>query len=113
MPLLHGYFFTLDSAWPTYVAPGEVGSRSGVTGPMVLALKGRVFNTMGKMELYSPFDHTYPILSYKHDMVRCTGKMGKFLYVELGSRCKGGPGLLWMYFGSKERANTMKEVFYL
>jgi len=39
------------------------------------------------------------------------GKMGKFLYVEVGSRCSGGPGLVWIYFGSKERAMMMKDIF--
>lgn len=105
-----------DSAWPVYISPEEMGSKYRATGLMVMTLKGRVSNSklaMGKMELYGSMDHKNPVLSCKHDSIRCTGKMGKFVYVELGSRCKGGPGLMWMYFGSKERANAMKEIFYL
>ena len=99
-----------------YISPEEVGSKCSMTGMMVLAMKGRSLRarrSMGKMELYDLLDPAAPMLSCSHDSVRCTGKMGKFVYVELGSRCKAGPGLLWMYFGSKERANMMKDIFFL
>lgn len=79
-----------------------------------LALRGKVSGSgdQGKLEIYSLADDHSPVVSLKHSMIRCTGKMGKWLYIEVGTRCRGGPGLLWMYFGSKEKALWMKEVFY-
>lgn len=105
-----------DSSWPVYVAPEEVGGRCRLAGMQVLTLKGIEkghTQQQGEMKIYSLSDDRHPLLSLKHSTIRCTGKMGRWLYIEMGSRCKGGPGLLWMHFGSKEKAVLMKEVFYL
>lgn len=100
--------------WPVYVAPEEMGAQCSIIGLRVLALRGKDSGSnMGGLEVYSQADCNNPVLSCKHDSIRCTGKMGRYIYVELGSRCKGGPGLLWMYFGSKEKANQMKDVLYM
>ncbi len=89
-----------------------------MTGTRALSLHGRgqgagLDAEQGRLEIYSLADNHNPILSLKHDRIRCTGKMGKWLYVEVGTRCRGGPGLIWMFFGSKEKAVRMKEVFYV
>lgn len=101
--------------WPVYISTEDVGGKCGLTGMRALTLQGKVEGSaeQGRLELYSLADEHSPVLSLLHSTIRCTGKMGKWLYIEVGTRCRGGPGLLWMYFGSKEKAVWMKEVFYM
>ena len=98
-----------------YIPDDDVGGRCGVGGMRVLTLEGKVpgRNEEGILQLYSMADTTTAVFSLKHNTIRCTGKMGRWIYVEVGTRGRGGPGLLWMYFGSKERAVWMKDVLYM
>lgn len=106
------YCLHLGSAWPVHISSEDVGGRCGITGMRALALKAGPTKGVATLELYSLVDNHTPVLSCLHSTIRCTGKMGRWLYMELGTRCKGGPGLLWMHFGSKEMAVSMKEVLY-
>ena len=93
-----------------------MGKRCGLTGIRVLTLTGKGrpgFTDQAKMEIYDPEDDCNPLLSLKHNTIRCIGKMGKWLYVEVGTRGRGGPGLLWMHFGNKEKAASMKDILYM
>lgn len=112
--LIINFYAVLDSAWPVYIAPEELGNQCNIAGLRILALqgKGAGVNMHGSLEIYSPADYQTPALSCKHNAIRCTGRMGNYLYVEVGTRCTGGPGILWMYFGSTHKANLMKDVFY-
>ena len=101
---LDTFICLLDSAWPVYILPEEVGSRCSIIGSNVLALHGRIEGTyQGKMEIYSPTDHHDPVITWDHDKIRRTGKLGRLLFVEIGRRCTGGPGLVWMYIGTNDK----------
>ncbi len=101
--------------WPVFIGHEEVGLRLNITGLKVLALKGKTTSSsqLAKLEVYSLAAEQSPVLSCLHDRIRCSGKLGKWVYVELGSRCKGGPGLLWMFCGSQERANRIRDALYM
>lgn len=87
--------------WPVYILPEEVGSRCSIIGAHVLALQGRVAgNRQGKLDIYSHTDVSDPVISWDHDKIRRTGKLGQLIFIEIGRRCQGGPGLVWMYTGS-------------
>ncbi len=95
---------SLDSVWPVYILPEEVGSRCSLIGSNILALQGRVAGSRpGKLDIYSPTDDVEPIITWDHDKIRRTGKLGHLLFIEIGRRCKGGPGLVWMYIGNCDR----------
>jgi hypothetical protein len=104
-----------DFALPVYISADDVGGRCGIAGTMALTLHGKPqgSNEQGRMQIYSFVDEHTPAFFLKHSVIRCTGKMGKWLYIEVGTRSRGGPGLLWMYFGSKEKAIMMKDIFYM
>ena len=105
-------WFLTDSVWPIYIPPDELGLRCGIQGPGVLTLQNQKPGlSMSKLEIYSMANHQVPVLSCKHNEIRRTGKMGLFLYVEIGSRSKYGAGLLWMYFGSSnKKASSMRDL---
>lgn len=93
--------YSADTVWPVYILPEEVGSRCSIIGSHILTLQGRVTGTRhGKLEVYSPTDRSDPVVSWDHDKIRRTGKLGQLLFIEIGRRCQGGPGLMWMYTGS-------------
>ena len=99
--ILHIYFIQyililshLDSVWAVYILPEEVGSRCSVIGLNVIALRSGVEETIC---IFNPLDSTTAALTWDRDKIRRTGKMGNLVFLEVGRRCKGGPGLLWMY----------------
>lgn len=98
--------------WPVYILPEEVGSRCSLIGSNVLALQGRIAGGRpGKLEIYSLTDHTEPIVSWDHDKIRRTGKLGRLLFIEIGRRCRGGPGLVWLYTGTcDKRVHEMRNI---
>ena len=92
-----------------------MGSRCHITGLNILALRRTVTDPAhkGEIELYSPEDCHNPVITCTHNMIRLVGKMRVFVYVEFGRRCKGGPGLLWMYCGNNEEtAAWMKDILF-
>lgn len=94
----------IDSVWPVYILPEEVGSRCSIIGTNALALHGRVAGSrLGKLEIYSPADSSDPVISWDHDKIRRTGMLGHLLFIEIGRRCRGGPGLVWMYTGNSDK----------
>ena len=93
-----------DSVWPVYILPEEVGSRCSIVGSKILSLQGRAGGSrLGKLEIFNTTDTTEPTISWDHDKIRRTGKLGRLIFVEIGRRCKGGPGLVWMCTGADER----------
>ena len=89
--------------------PEEVGFRCRLEGPKILVLENQ--NEMNQLEIYSEHEQLFPMFSCKHSEIRRIGKMGIFLYVEVGRRCRAGPGLLWLFFGSNnEKAIHMREI---
>ncbi len=137
----HKLLSPIDSAWIVYILPEEVGGRCGIIGTNVLALKSGIpGKQVGTLNIYNPADPTTPLLSWDRDKMRRTGKTGKcsvtgiscfkalvvcyiflFLYsarctgnlvfVEIGRRCKGGPGLVWMYSGFND-AQPLRETLH-
>ena len=101
-----------DSAWAVYIMPEEVGSRCQMIGRLILLLKGNVPNqSVGKLEIISPTDTGRPIVSWDRDKMRRTGKTGNLVFIEIGRRCQGGPGLVWMYAGFEE-AHPLRETLH-
>ena len=102
----------LDSVWAVYILPEEVGSRCTIIGMNVLALQSGVPNkTVGRLSIFSPADPSNPVLSWDRDKMRRTGKTGNLVFIEIGRRCQGGPGLVWMYAGVEE-AQALRETLH-
>ena len=92
-----------DSVWAVYILPEEVGSRCHIIGTMVLALRSGVPNKqVGRLDIYNPIDPANPMVSWDQDKMRRTGKTSNLVFIEIGRRCEGGPGLVWMHAGNEE-----------
>lgn len=103
---------SLDSVWAVYILPEEVGSRCTIIGMNILALQSGVPNkTVGRLSIFSPADTSNPVLSWDRDKMRRTGKTGNLVFIEIGRRCQGGPGLVWMYAGVEE-AQALRETLH-
>ncbi|XP_019856449.1 PREDICTED: insulin receptor substrate 1-like isoform X2 [Amphimedon queenslandica] len=104
--------YNADSVWAVYILPEEVGSRVHVLGLHILTLKSRVSETQpGQLSIISAADHT-PIVTWDRDKMRRTGCLGNMVFIEIGRRCRGGPGLVWMYVGPKETA-ALRETLHM
>lgn len=103
--------FKADSVWPIYILPEEVSLRLNIIGLHILVLRGGVPNqTVGTLEIISPVDNN-PVVTWERDKLRRTGKTGNLVFVEIGRRCKGGPGLVWLYTGV-EQAQSLRETLH-
>jgi hypothetical protein len=49
-----------------------------------------------RMTIISPLDNE-PLVTWEANKMRRTGSLGNLVFLEIGRRCEGGPGLLWMY----------------
>ena len=68
-----------------------------------MILKNGVPNhSMGRLEIVHPGDPHSPIVSWDRDKMRRAGKTGNLVFIEIGRRCEGGPGLVWMFTGYEE-----------
>ena len=100
------------SVWPVYILPEEVGSRINALGLHIVALRNISENHPGRLDIISPTDPTTPIVSWNRDRLRRTGGgIGSMVFVEIGRRCTGGPGLIWMYVGPKDM-EVLKEILH-
>ena len=101
-----------DSVWPVYILPEEVGSKCSIIGANIIALKSGVpGGSIGKLDIFSPVHTTKPLVSWDRDKMRRTGKTGQLVFIEIGRRCEGGPGLVWMYTGFK-KAQALRETLH-
>ena len=66
---------------------------------------------MGQLQIVSPADAGKPIVAWDRDKMRRTGKTGNLVFIEIGRRCQGGPGLVWMYAGFEE-AHPLRETLH-
>lgn len=106
----HDLHLLIDSVWMVYILPEDVGSRCHFIGTHVLVLRsGR--RTVGRLDIISPADPSNPIISWDRDKMRRTGKTGNLVFIEIGRRCEGGPGLVWMYAGFDE-AQALRETLH-
>ena len=111
-PFLLPCLSPLDSVWAVYILPEEVGTRCTIIGMNVLTLRSGVPNrTVGKLSIINPADPSNPLVSWERDKMRRTGKTGNLVFIEIGRRCQGGPGLVWMYAGSEE-AQALRETLH-
>lgn len=107
------FCFPLDSVWPVYILPEEVGQKCGIIGQHVLALRsGKPNISMGQLDLISPTDYRTPVVTWDRDKMRRTGKTGLLVFIEIGRRCEGGPGLVWMYSGYQNDAQALRETLH-
>lgn len=92
--------------------PEDVSLRCNMIGTHILLLKGGVpHQTVGRLEIISPSDTGTPIVTWDRDKMRRTGKTGNLVFIEIGRRCTGGPGLVWMYAGFEE-AHPLRETLH-
>ena len=78
----------------------------------VVALKSGVpRKSVGRLDIINPADPHHPIMSWDQDKMRKTGKTGNLVFIEIGRRCQGGPGLVWMYAGFDE-AQALRETLH-
>jgi hypothetical protein len=118
-PISEGFRYKLDpksygadSAWAVYIMPEEVGSRCNMLGVHILLLRGGILNqSVGQLQIVSPSDAGKPIVAWDRDKMRRTGKTGNLVFIEIGRRCQGGPGLVWMYAGFEE-AHPLRETLH-
>lgn len=101
----------LDSVWPVYILPEEVGSRLSIIGTNVVALRSGGNGIIGHLDIYNPGDPSTPLISWDRDKMRRTGKTGHLVFIEIGRRCQGGPGLVWMYTGFND-AQALRETLH-
>lgn len=102
-----------DSVWPVYILPEEVGSKKGMIGLHILVLRSGIPNyTMGQLDILSPTDLSQPVVTWDRDKMRRTGKTGHLVFIEIGRRCEGGPGLVWMYTGYQNDAQALRETLH-
>lgn len=105
-------FLSPDSAWAVYIMPEEVGTRCHMIGIHILLLRGGVpHQSVGRLEILSPTDAGKPVVVWDRDKMRRTGKTGNLVFIEIGRRCRGGPGLVWMYAGFEE-AHPLRETLH-
>lgn len=101
-----------DSVWAVYILPEEVGSRVNALGVHVVALRSRgTDNQPGQLDIISLVDPSTPIVTWDRDKMRRTGCLGNMVFIEIGRRCHGGPGLVWMYAGPRETA-ALRETLH-
>ena len=115
MPLIKPFFllFHPDSVWPVYILHEEVGDKCGIIGQHILALRSGVPNvSMGRLDIISPADHNHAVVTWDRDKMRRTGKTGHLVFIEIGRRCEGGPGLVWMYVGYQNDAQALRETLH-
>ena len=83
-----------------------------IIGINVIALKSGVKDiSIGHLEIYNAGDPTTPLISWDRDKMRRTGKTGNLVFIEIGRRCQGGPGLVWMYAGNSD-AQALRETLH-
>ena len=112
LSLLSSLILQLDSVWTVYILPEEVGSRCSIIGINVVALKsGKKDVSIGRLDIYNLGDPSTPVISWDRDKMRRTGKTGHLVFIEIGRRCEGGPGLVWMYTGFNE-AQSLRETLH-
>ena len=105
--------FSPGSVWPVYILPEEVGSKRGILGLHILALRSGIPNvSMGQLDIISPTDPSHPVVTWDRDKMRRTGKTGHLVFIEIGRRCEGGPGLVWMYTGYQNDALALRETLH-
>ena len=110
------FFFLIisskDSAWAVYILPDDVGTTCQIIGLNVVVLKGgRGNKPVRQLQICNPVDPQNPTVSWDRDKMRRTGKTGNLVFIEIGRRCKGGPGLVWMYSAYGE-AQALKETLH-
>ena len=76
-----------------------------------MALKRGKKDAIGHLDIYNPGDTTSPLISWDRDKMRRTGKTGNLVFIEIGRRCQGGPGLVWMYTGFND-AQALRETLH-
>ena len=104
-------WFPLDSVWPVYIPSEDVGNRVHTLGVNLIALRSRKSDTQpGQLDIISPTDPT-PIVTWDRDKMRRTGCLGNMVFIEIGRRCKGGPGLVWMFAGPADLA-ALRETLH-
>lgn len=83
--------------WPVYILSEEVGSRIQALGVHIVCLQSALSQQKpARMTIISPLDME-PIVTWEANRMRRTGSLGNLIFIEVGRRCEGGPGLIWMY----------------
>lgn len=83
--------YGVESAWPVYILPGEVGFKLGIIGVHVLTLHHSQLN------IFNPSCLWTPVVTWDRNEIQRYGKIGSLVFLEIERWCKGGPGLLWIY----------------
>lgn len=100
-----------DSAWAVYILPEEVGSKISIIGMQILTLKwpAKSDTQPGHLSIFSFANPHSPITTWDRDKIRRSGNFGNIVFLELGRRCRGGPGLVWLYVGT-EKTETFRQT---
>ena len=91
--------------WLVYVLAEEVGSRVQALGVHIVTLRSSLNKqSPALMSIISPVD-SEPIVTWEANKMRRTGSLGNMVFIEVGRRCEGGPGLIWMYACPEDAPN--------
>ena len=93
-----------------YVLPEEVGARTYIIGRNLLAIYDTSDKRPGCIDIFNPI-YSDTIISWERDKIRRTGYIGNLVFIEIGRRCRGGPGLVWLYVRPKE-AHDLREALH-
>lgn len=110
-------FIPPDSVWAVYILPEEVGTRIHALGVHIIALRSKSTKGSnphpGQLDIISPTDPTSPVVTWERDKMRRTGCLGNMVFIEIGRRCRGGAGLVWMYASSVDSAGLRETLHRL
>ena len=97
-----------DSVWGVYIFPEEVGVRTHILGLNFLVLLSEMSEGQkGRIDIVSPVEMQPRLVSWNREFIRRVGHLGNLSFIEIGRRCTGGPGLVWLYAGP-EKAEALR-----
>ena len=86
-------FFYSVGVWVVYFINEGVGPLLNFTGLHIVTI--RTTNLTFNIHNFYNGKH---LLAWEHCKIRRSGCVGPLVFLEIGSRCQGGPGVLWMYY---------------
>ena len=102
--------FHTDSVWLVYILAEEVGSRIQALGVHIVTLQSSLSkDNPAKLTIISPVD-SEPMVTWEANKMRRTGSLGNMVFIEIGRRCEGGAGLIWMYACPEDSDNFRDTV---
>ena len=98
------FVICLAGIWVVYLISEGVGLRLNFTGLHVVTIQ----TTNSTFNIYT-YEGKH-LLAWEHRCIRRTGRVGPVVFLEGGRKCRGGPGVLWMYHPEHLAAKFKNEL---